>query len=131
MHVGRRTLMEHLTPMSLALVAATTFFAWGDVRATLASCGDYVLVGGGMAHGHAKDSMPALPACDGPNCQRSLPLPIVPGKGLLYGPHSDSDAGSWLLCDESPRPSRFGEVIESSLLVTQRHSLPLLRPPCI
>ena len=126
MYVGKRTLVERLTRVSVSLMAAT-FFTLVDVQTSVASCGDYVMVGG--HHGDPAHSMPAVPVCKGPNCQRSLPLPVVPTKGLLHRPHSD--AACWSSHHESSRPSLFGQIVESSLLLAEGHSLPLLRPPCI
>jgi hypothetical protein len=137
MHVGKQTLAKRFTRLSVVLVAAATFFTFVDVPSALASCGDYVMVGGGV-HGHdglpggdgdAAHSMPGVPICKGPNCQRSLPSPVAPTKGLLRGPHSEM--ACWLTSHESPRPRRLGEVFESSLLLAEGNSQPLLRPPCL
>lgn len=136
MYVGKQTLVERLTRMSVALAAAVALFTFFDVQTSFASCGDYVTVGGVMVGGgaHADHGLPgdashSVPACKGPNCQRSLPLPVGPTKGLPSRPHSD--AACWASSHEPPFAARFGEISESSLLVAEGHSLPLLRPPCL
>jgi hypothetical protein len=129
MYVGKQTLVERLTRMSVMLVAAAAFFTFVDVQTSFASCGDYVMVGGHSEHGDPADSVPGVPVCKGPNCQRSIPLPVVPTKGVLHRPHSDAACCS--THHESSRPPLFRDVLESSLLLAEGHSLPLLRPPCL
>jgi hypothetical protein len=128
MCVGRQALVERSTRMSVMLVVAAALFTFFDVQTTLASCGDYVTVGGGVrgGYGDASHSKPGVPVCKGPNCQRSMPVPVLPTKGLLH--HSDA---ACCLTHQEPAPaSRSGEVVEPSLLLAEGHSLPLVRPPC-
>jgi hypothetical protein len=130
MSIGKPAQLERLVRVSAILLAAAAFLTFVNVQTAVASCGDYVMVGGPQgAHGDGTHSMPGVPVCKGPNCQRSLPLPVVPTKGLFHRPHSD--AACWTACQESPCPPHLSEVVESSLRLAEGYSLPLLRPPCL
>ena len=128
MFVGRPPLIGHLATMSLTLIAAAALFAFGGERSAMASCGDYVMVGGhGM--GHSDHPMPAIPTCHGPNCQRQAPLPTMPTKGLLSSPPGD------LACCTQPqctsRSTLSGGIYEQDLPLAESNLTPPLRPPCV
>ncbi|HVX13160.1 MAG TPA: hypothetical protein VHC22_18390 [Pirellulales bacterium] len=115
-----------LLRLSLLLAAVMAFWASFDARLASASCGDYVMVGGGPGH---DQSSPGVPTCHGPSCRSRAPLPMLPTKGLLNVP--PADAAIWSHYDSLLRPALSGRVCERSLLLAEGHSLPLLRPPCL
>jgi hypothetical protein len=133
MFVDKPTPVERLVRRSLTLIAATTLFTFFSVRSAVASCGDYVMIGGHAVGGHTErdsgHSMPGVPTCRGPNCQRQMPLPVVPTKGLL-----DSAPVELACCSQLTRTPNLpltSGIFERVLLLAESHSLPLLRPPCL
>jgi hypothetical protein len=68
-----------------------------------ASCGDYVTLGHGAAHGmHAESDhsgRPAIPSCNGPQCHRDVPSPLPPDS-LARGAVIDAWNSSYLLVSE-------------------------------
>ncbi|HVA48857.1 MAG TPA: hypothetical protein VNH11_20995 [Pirellulales bacterium] len=128
MLVGKPMRLGQLVRMSVVLAAAVALSTSFDAKTAVASCGDYVMVGG---HGHANHdhSMPGTPTCHGPNCHRQAPLPVPPTKGLPNMP--PADAACWRQGDGPSRPPLCGRLIEERLSLADGHSLPLLRPPCL
>jgi hypothetical protein len=112
----------------LGLAAAALLVeGWLTSDHALATCGDYVMVGG---HGHGADhGLPGVPTCHGPNCHQQAPLPALPTKGLTTAP--PVDFAFWSQTIRSTRPPVCGEIVELGLLLSEGHSLPLLRPPCL
>lgn len=127
MFVDEPTLQSRLTRSACAL-AALMVWASFDVGSASASCGDYVMVGG-HEHSSGDHSMPGVPACHGPNCQKQVPLPVLPSKGLPNSP--PTDMACWSVCRSSAEPSLVSAVFEWQVLLVEGHSLPLLRPPCL
>ncbi|MGH7134597.1 MAG: hypothetical protein ACREHD_02595, partial [Pirellulales bacterium] len=81
-------------------------------------------------HGHdAGHAMPGMPTCHGPGCQKQAPLPALPTKGLMNLP--PVDLALWSLADATSPPSLCGAVFERRVSLSEGHSLPLLRPPCL
>lgn len=86
-------------------------------RDALASCGDYVMVGGthhdAIDQSAAGDRSPGgprdLPVCSGRHCQRHIPLPPAPKPLVPASPqesacyvtgfHAESDGGASLVCE--------------------------------
>jgi hypothetical protein len=128
MFVGELTLVGRLSRLGLTVAAAATLWASFGARTASASCGDYVMVGGhgGPAQNH---SIPGVPTCQGPNCRRQAPLPLLPTKTLLSAPPGDS--AFWSHGDFSLPPSSSRRLDERRLLLADGHSPPLLRPPCL
>jgi len=111
--------MKHANSIrALAFVLAVLLFeGWVASDRALATCGDYVVVGGGgvVGGGHARmiqtgtiktgviESGTTNPPCQGPNCsRRSAPLETPP---VTVPPHSQD----WILptvawCDLSVKP---------------------------
>jgi hypothetical protein len=91
-------------------------------RATQASCGDYVMVGG--SHHGRVDQSPAgsrdVPFCTGKHCQRQLPLapaskPLVPTSSqelacFPSGVHSECNGPASLVFEPSPLSSQAVSV---------------------
>ncbi|MGH7139034.1 MAG: hypothetical protein ACREHD_25085 [Pirellulales bacterium] len=108
-------------------VAAVLIEGWVASDPAKASCGDYVMVGG---HGHGTHhDMPGVPTCHGPSCRNRTPLPALPSKGLPVT--VPADLAYWFATDRSTRPPVCGELFEQHLVLSEGHSLPLLRPPCL
>jgi hypothetical protein len=123
---GKPTLLDRST--RLALVAGAALCALFDAGSAAASCGDYVMVGGHSQTRH-ETSLPDVPRCHGPNCQRQAPPPVLPTKGLPNAPPSDTAC-----CPERERsasPSLSGGLLERRLLLAEGHPQPLLRPPSL
>ena len=73
---------------ALWLLGAVAFSLSSGAGEALAACGDYVMVGGQHPHAmlepDANHATPLLPLtrCQGPNCQRQVPLPTTPWRDL-------------------------------------------------
>lgn len=109
-------------------IAAFLLEGWVVSDRALATCGDYVMVGG-RGHHETGHGMPGVPGCHGPNCHNRSPLPALPTKGLPVTSPVESAycAGT----DRSSEPSLSGQIFEPAFLLSEGHSLPLLRPPCL
>lgn len=116
-------------PLFLGLTLAATITAWSccDTEVALASCGDYVMVGG---HSHSSEhTAPGVPTCHGPHCQKQVPLPLGPGKSLVRA--GSLDAAFWHAIAGAANGSSSGLVSEENLSLADGHSWPLLRPPSL
>lgn len=142
MSVGKPTLLDRSSRISLAIVAGAALCALFDADSAAASCGDYVMARrhGVMARRHGVmvggpgqtqhvPSLPDVPSCHSPNCHRQAPLPVLPTKGLPNAPPTDTAC-----CPERERsasPSLSGGLFERRLLLAEGHPQPLLRPPSL
>jgi hypothetical protein len=127
MFLGKSTSLERLLRVSFLLAAPLILASFGAGSAN-ASCGDYVMIGG-HGHGHGtQHGMPGVPTCHGPSCQNRVPLPALPTKGLAVS--QPVDLACWFEADRSAKPRLCGQTFEPPLLLSEGHSLPLLRPPC-
>lgn len=132
MSIGRQKLADCSTRLSCTLIGVAMLIAFADARTSLASCGDYVMVGGKAHPSHddgAGDSLPGIPTCHGPQCQRQAPLPVVPTKTFLSGPSAEAAYIAESAADR--RPSLSGWLCERQYLLAEGHAMPLLRPPCL
>lgn len=132
MSVGGQKLIDRSTRVSCTLIGVAMLIAFADARTALSSCGDYVMVGGQShtsSHDAAGHSLPGVPTCHGPHCQRQAPLPAVPTKALPNAPLVDAAYLAESATDR--RPSLSGWLFERCYLLAEGHTLPLLRPPCL
>lgn len=112
-------------PIALAML----FLAFEGSSAE-ASCGDYVTV---LGHGAANrsaapsDADRHMPQCHGPNCQRQMPSPLAPTKGLISS--SPGDSACLPHSNDFYAPRLLGGVVERCMLLAEGHFLLLLRPP--
>lgn len=104
-------------------------------RGVDASCGDYVMIGG--AHGghdasadrsHQNEHrQPLRSTCQGPHCQKRLPLPSAPERGS-----SDSTAPQWADWRAAvllPLLDGQYRLAEAAGDLPDNHPSPLWRPP--
>jgi hypothetical protein len=118
----------------LGLLAAAAFVGGLLVsERAVASCGDYVTVGGQayedyshQAMHHEPASAPGAPKCSGPHCQRQAPPPQAPKHIVVFGPQ---ELACWLLAGDSQTDELSKGVNEPSLLTSQATTLPFDRPP--
>ena len=126
MFVSEQTLWPRLSRLSLTLVAAVGVLPFFTARTATATCGDYVTVAG--TRHQESHSMPTMPHCTGPNCQRKVPPPALPTKALPTFQYTDSAYCAQL--DGSSDPPFVHAVVEQGLTLPEGHLLDLLRPPC-
>lgn len=121
--VGGKSLRRSI---AFSWVLAAVVFALTE-RDALASCGDYVMVGGS---GHGQDQSPAgphdVPVCSGPHCQRQIPLSPAP-KPLVQTSPQESACTLTVHRPESDGGSSL--VSEPSDLAPQTVFVPPDRPP--
>lgn len=112
---------------TLALVLVAGTLALAD-RNALASCGDYVRIGGPHQDGtdHSPAGMHDTPACSGPNCHRQLPPPPVPTPLMQT---SSQEAACGTAGNEAQSDAHSAQDCDPVLLVSQAVILPPDRPP--
>lgn len=129
MFTYEQTTFRRMFAPACALAAALTALSLFDTGIAQASCGDYVMVGAhGQSH-HADRSLPGVPTCHGPHCQRHAPLPLGPTKGAVDAP--SFDAAFWQSIARSARYSLSGLFFEDVISLPDGHAWPLLRPPSL
>jgi hypothetical protein len=126
MFVSEHKLRPHLARSSLMLVAAVAVSPLFMAQIAAASCGDYVTVAGNGDQGSGH-SLPGVPGCSGPNCQRQVPPPALPTKASLTFQHSDS--AYWAQPDGTSSPPLAHAALDHDLTLSEGHLLRLLRPP--
>lgn len=119
------------------IVAVWLTQGWLAGNPALASCGDYVTVGGRHGGGgtQGRDREPAaersgdshrVPTCSGPQCQRKVPLPATPKHVFPSGSHDSAYSQADAIFT---RPQRSTRISELTLLTSQAVILPPDRPP--